>query len=278
MKSTKHVSIIFSILAITFVLTGTFAIFYQHNGHSLKLKSSHLLITSQDAKLLNENDGENHSIIDLETFPANRIKLVTLNIKNNRSKALNIIDVKTFCGCSNAKLSKNTIAPNKSIKLQLTIIPNSLAGAFSKEIYIRTDSKQTPLIKMQYRGNAKTLFNVIEVETFYANIIKRNTPINRKFTINFSKSLKDIRVREVKNKSIELLDVLEGDLRRYLSGNLKEFAIVSVANITENSFEILLSVNPKDAKKGKSRVFLKLPITTPKNNPPLRLSIIGRIY
>ncbi len=278
MKSIKHVSIILSVLALAFVLTGTFVISYQPDKHSLRLKSSHLLITSEDAKLLNENDGENHYITDLGTFPANRIKLVTLKIRNNSSILLNIIDVKTFCGCSSAKLSKNTIAPNEVIEVALTIIPNSLNGIFSKEMYIRTDSKQTPVLKIQYRGNAKTLFDIAEGETFYANIIKRNTPIDRKFTIKFSKPLKDIKIREVENENIELLDVLDGDLRRYLSGNLKQFSIVSVANITTNSFEILLSVNAAEAEKGKAKVFLKLPITEPKDNPPLRVSIIGRIY
>ncbi|UDQ97092.1 DUF1573 domain-containing protein [Lentisphaerota bacterium WC36G] len=279
MKKTKMMVLNVVTVVIALVIITVYA-FVHYLKKKQEFDSIHpLQIIGEHIKESSQNEVNSDFKIDLKKFPANRGKKIVFKLVNRGGKPLKITGVKSFCSCSVLKISNYDIDSKLDATASLEVLPNSLGGKFSKMIYISTNSKKFPLLRVRYFGVAEQLFDVKFGRTFYANIFKKNSVTEHRFAVESRLSLKEIFV-EVKERKMPLNDVLKDDklLWSLLEGNLKEYSIISVEDITENSFVIVLSVQVKEAKKGKAKTLIKFNVLEPKDNPPLTLSIVGRVY
>lgn len=67
-------------------------------------------------------------------------------VKNNAQKTLNILEVKTSCGCTGSKVKKNTLLAGEETLLEVQFDSKGFSGAVEKSIYIQTDDLDSPLL------------------------------------------------------------------------------------------------------------------------------------
>ena len=277
MKTLKKSYFILIFLTVFFITASILFLTAVSYCDSIGEKNSNLTLKGVNVeKIENDPDGCEYAL-NLGSFPANKGKLVSFDIKNVGGNDINVLDLKTFCGCSNVYISSKKIFSKKAVNLKFSIVANSLQGKFSKVMYIKTDAPKNKLLKIRYYGESQTFFNVKPFDTFYASIIKRDVVLTKKFTVTFREKLKNIYIKTA-TRNQELYTLLKGNLRPFIRGNLKKFGIVSVEDITENSFSIIMSVEPKNAEKGKASLSFVLPIVKPEKQPTLKIRIIGRVY
>ena len=69
-------------------------------------------------------------------------KIVEFYNKGEKPIVIQKLDVS--CGCMKTKLSKNIIAPKKSVKMEIDINPKNKMGYFSKAIFVRSTANKNP--------------------------------------------------------------------------------------------------------------------------------------
>ena len=82
---------------------------------------------------------------DLGTVIYGDVAKTTFTLTNNTPKALNITKISTSCGCTKAKISKNTLEPYESIPVEVSFDPavhkdDTDLGDLVRTIYIDTDN------------------------------------------------------------------------------------------------------------------------------------------
>ena len=268
---------ILTLLTVFFIVAGFLFLTKQGNCRLLGNRKEILVLEGKKIEILKSDPEGCKYAVNLGSFPANQGIIVSLSLKNYSEKVVNVIDIKTFCGCSITNLSNKKLGQNEVSELNFAIIPNSLEGKFSKVMYIKTDAKRYNLLKIRYFGDSQPFFRVKPTGTFYANIIKKDVVLLKKFTVIFKDKLKDIFIKTPDGQK-RLAKVIKGNLRPFIHGNLKSSSIVSVDNITKKSFDVIMSVEPKNVKKGKASLAFVLPIVKPQQIPSLRVKMVGRIY
>jgi len=67
-------------------------------------------------------------------------------LKNESKNPLNIIEVKTTCGCTGTKIQKNTLSPGEGTFLEVQFNSKGYSGPVEKSIYVQTDNLDKPLL------------------------------------------------------------------------------------------------------------------------------------
>ena len=66
-------------------------------------------------------------------------------LKNDSKKTLNILEVKTSCGCTGSKAQKNTLLTGEKTLLEVQFNSKGFSGPVEKSIYVQTDDLDSPL-------------------------------------------------------------------------------------------------------------------------------------
>ena len=67
-------------------------------------------------------------------------------MKNASKNTLNILEVRTSCGCTGSKIQKNTLLSGESTILEVQFNSKGYAGPAEKSIYVQTDNLDKPLL------------------------------------------------------------------------------------------------------------------------------------
>lgn len=71
----------------------------------------------------------------------------TFILKNESTKALNIKQVNTSCGCTISEVKKKTLLPQASTEIAVEFKTKGYSGPVKQHIYVTTDSLDNPIIK-----------------------------------------------------------------------------------------------------------------------------------
>jgi len=71
----------------------------------------------------------------------------TFKLKNYSNQNLNISGVHASCGCTVSEMDRKLILPNETGLLEVQFNPKGYSGQINQYVYVRTDSKTTPIHK-----------------------------------------------------------------------------------------------------------------------------------
>ncbi|OGV33637.1 MAG: hypothetical protein A2020_11125 [Lentisphaerae bacterium GWF2_45_14] len=109
--------------------------------------------------------------IDFGTYSANERKTAVFILKNKGESPLNIVMIRKTCACSEVKTSKNKLEPEEETKIEIAVLPESIAGLYSKNIYVETDDPKNRFTALTVSGKALPLFTVKPSEKLYAGML-----------------------------------------------------------------------------------------------------------
>ncbi len=95
--------------------------------------------------------------VDFGTFPETDSPAATVTLANTGAEPVKILEVVKTCGCSEATLESDTLAPGETTRLHLRLQPVSLSGPFTKSLFLRTPSG---LETLAFTGTAQPRFSV----------------------------------------------------------------------------------------------------------------------
>ena len=73
--------------------------------------------------------------------------------RNTGDAPLNVVRVRTSCGCTAANVTTKTLPPGGSSELKVTFDSSTFGGAISKLIYLETNDPQKPVANLTLKGN-----------------------------------------------------------------------------------------------------------------------------
>ena len=89
-------------------------------------------------------------------FECDSPKSLTYSFRNVGNKAIKILDVKTFCGCTSVDYDKHVIEPDSVGKIVLTYSPKNKIGTVDERIYVYTmDSEKYPVACLRLLGEVR---------------------------------------------------------------------------------------------------------------------------
>lgn len=109
--------------------------------------------------------------VDFGAYPANEKKAAVFVLKNRGDSPLNIIMIRKTCACSEVKTSKNKLERDEEATIEITVLPESIAGLYSKNIYVETDDQKNRFTALTVSGKAIPLFTVKPSEKLYAGTL-----------------------------------------------------------------------------------------------------------
>lgn len=100
--------------------------------------------------------------VDFGTFPETDAPAAVVTLTNTGTEPVKILEVVKTCGCSDATLEADTLAPGQNTRLHLRLQPVSLSGPFTKSLFLRT---QDGLATLPFSGLAQPRFTILPQPT-----------------------------------------------------------------------------------------------------------------
>lgn len=124
--------------------------------HNIATKDLYLkYITEKDNSIIKKSTTSAYiakNIIDLGIIKKDKIKELSIEIKNIGDNPLVIIDIATTCGCTSITYKKQPIKPEESFKIKIKIHPQN-KGLFNESVTIKYNSINNQPIKVKIKGN-----------------------------------------------------------------------------------------------------------------------------
>ncbi|MBN2590410.1 MAG: DUF1573 domain-containing protein [Sedimentisphaerales bacterium] len=108
-------------------------------------------------------------IWDLGKSPSGKTYNHSFTLINAGKEPLEILDVKTSCGCTVPEYTKSPIPPGSKSELNVTMYSEGRSGPYSGQIIVKTNSKDYPLLTMDIKAEFKLYQGNISV--FPQNIV-----------------------------------------------------------------------------------------------------------
>ena len=127
---------------------------------------------------------EGKGTLDFGTFPANARQSGTFKILNKGDAPLKIINIRKTCGCSAVKVDKQEIKPDDSAILTAEVLPDSISGPFSKNLYVESNDPKQRFLQLNFTGRAIPLLTVYPKNFLYMGTLTAGKEYEYKFRIN----------------------------------------------------------------------------------------------
>lgn len=196
--------------------------------------------------------------VDFGKYQAGERKVARYKIRNAGTGVLNIIQIRKTCGCSTVTCDKTALKPQEDATVELTILPNSISGLFSKNIFVESSDPVNRLQRLTVSGNSVPLIEITPRDNVYAGRI----PIKGTWTQSFQ--LKST------EPNLKLGEVEVG------SNYPVKVTTNQVGNGHEWRYNLDVSLLPTETS-GDLRCNISLPVLFPTNQPPVRIGITGII-
>jgi Protein of unknown function (DUF1573) len=211
-----------------------------------------LVVVNCSASPMITLDGK--KITDFGTFPSNKKQSAIFVIKNTGDKDLRITKIRKTCGCSATKLSKKIIPSGQSATLIADIKENSIAGPFSKNIYVESNAKNFRFLRLTLSGKAVPLVKVFPKKFLYLGVLTPGKSYSYSFKLKATQANVELRLMPSKANF-----PIQTSLKKL---NTKEFLLT----ITATPKNLNNSLNAK----------IMIYIASPKGWPPINIKLIGK--
>ena len=196
--------------------------------------------------------------VDFGKYPAIEKKVATYQIKNSGTGKLVILNVRKTCGCASATCDKKVLETNEHAKVEVTILPNSIFGLFSKNTFIESTDPNNRFLRLTVAGNSIPLLDVKPSLELYAGRLKTNAEWSQSFSLTGAEP-----------------GITLGDPQT--ESNYKVTARLTKTGKTgESRFDLNITLLPS-FESGDFKCVACIPVICPSNNPPTKIVITGRV-
>lgn len=121
--------------------------------------------------------------VDFGTYPANQTKAHVFLLKNTGDQPLKIINIRKTCGCSEANVDHNEISVGGTASLTAVIKAGSIAGPFSKNLFVENNDPKQRFLMLLLNGNSVPLVIVKPQDKIYAGTLAAGTEWRQEFLL-----------------------------------------------------------------------------------------------
>ena len=191
---------------------------------------------------------------DFGTYPANQNREHVFVLKNNGDQPLKIIDIRKTCGCSETRLERNELAPGTTTKLTAVIKAGSIAGPFSKNLFVESNDSKQRFLMLLLNGNSVPLITVKPQDKIYVGTLVAGQEWQQEFVLETNQ------------------DKVEFE-RLVVKGGL--VATTEIVALASRKFKLTVKIKVPPAT-GNFNLQLVLPIKAPAGWPAAEIFISGR--
>lgn len=171
---------------------------------------------------------------------------------NEGTEPLIIKDVATSCGCTTAKLEKDTIAPGEKGAIPVTFSSDRFSGKITKRVTITSNDAKSPKTVVTIQGNV-----AVQVEAKPASLFFAKAQVGETSTREIAVSTSRMDKLELSNLKIE-----------------PEYLTASLVRVDDKNMKIVVTADGTKFPKGKSRLSGYLTYdTNSKNMGNMRASV-----
>lgn len=187
-------------------------------------------------------------------YPANQEKKHTFILTNTGDELLKIDKIKITCGCSAADVDKKELKPGETAKLTAQINRESIAGPFSKGIFIHSNASNGRIQIVTLNGESVPLVTVLPQAKIYVGTLKKDRPFRQEFILNSSKP------------TVWTQPKITGDIQ----------PLVTLKKLSDRQTKVTISWTP-EKEYSLFRCAVTLGIESPANWKPVEISLQGRV-
>ncbi len=188
------------------------------------------------------------------TYPANEEKEHAFTLTNAGDADLKIDKVRTTCGCSAAEVARKELKPGESTTLTAKIKKESIAGPFSKAVFIHSNAVNGAVQMITVSGESAPLLTVAPQDKLYAGTLTVGTPFRQEFLLKASQPV-----------TLDAPAVF-GDIRPE----------VEVEAMPENRYKVVVSWMP-DRELAAFQCTVSFVIRSPENWNPVKITLQGQV-
>lgn len=193
--------------------------------------------------------------VDFGKYPANQRKEAVFRIKNTGDASLIIGDIRKTCGCAEVKIDTKRIEPGKTAELTAVVLPDSIYGPYSKNIYVESNDPKMKFLELTHAGNAIPIAVVKPKDMLFAGRIQSGVTWKQEFLI------------EPSEKGVELGAPL-AECTYPVSLELKR---------EDEKYRLLFGFTPENGYKDDLNCKLKIPVLKPSGWKDIEITIAGKI-
>lgn len=119
---------------------------------SLFLSLSLLNCFAQEVNLTNTTAPDELYLWDFGRVKEGLVLEHNFILKNYYDKTLNILNVRTSCGCTGSKVDKYKLRPGESARIKVHFKTRGYSGPVQQFVYVNTDSKDNPILKFTIKA------------------------------------------------------------------------------------------------------------------------------
>lgn len=117
-------------------------------------------------------------------FMANTEKKHSFTLSNTGDKELAIDKIRSTCGCATADSEKKNLKPGETTSVEIKILKESIAGPFSKGIFIHSNSVSKKIMMITVSGEAVPLVTVLPQNNIYMGTLETGKEFKQEFLFN----------------------------------------------------------------------------------------------
>ena len=187
-------------------------------------------------------------------YPANQEKKHTFLLTNTGDELLKIDKIKITCGCSAADVDKKELEPGETANLTAQINRESIAGPFSKGIFIHSNASNGRIQVVTLNGESVPLVTVLPQDKIYAGTLKAGRPFRQEFILNASEP------------TVWAKPKITGDIQ----------PVVALEKLSDRQTKMTISWTP-EKEYSLFRCAVTLGIESPADWKPVEISLQGRV-
>lgn len=192
--------------------------------------------------------------VNFGTFPANKMQSAVFTIKNTGDENLKIIRIRKTCACATGKLSREIITPGETATLTAYIKKNSIAGQFSKNIYVESNAGNSRFLSLTLSGKAIPLIRVSPKKYLYLGTLSPGKANSYSFT----------------------LKATQPDVKLKLMPEQVNIPVkTSLQKLNDKEFSLLVIVTPDKANELLD-VKITVNVLLPKGWPSVEIKLMGK--
>ena len=187
-------------------------------------------------------------------YPANQEKKHTFLLTNTGDELLKIDKIKITCGCSAADVDKKELEPGETAKLTAQINRESIAGPFSKGIFIHSNASNGRIQVVTLNGESVPLVTVLPQDKIYVGTLKTGRSFRQEFILNASEP------------TVWAKPKITGDIQ----------SSVALEKLSDRQTKVTISWTP-EKEYSLFRCAVTLGIESPADWKPVEISLQGRV-
>ena len=191
--------------------------------------------------------------VDFGKYPANQAREHIFIITNTGDQPLKILKVRKTCGCSETRLDKEGLKPGETAKLTAVIKAESIAGPYSKSLFVENNDPKQSFLLLTLNGQATPLAEIKPQHKLYVGTIPAGKPKLQEFII-------EPNIPEVAFAPPEITGP----------------AISQMEKRPDGKYKLSVTLNPT-AEMTTLNVKIKIPVQSPANWQPLEITVMAQV-